>query len=248
MKNSGAILVRGQRMLIFFLENLDSYIDDLIVYAEDWDTHIRVLDELMNRLQQANLTARPTKCVFGAKSVEFLGHQVGFDRITVNDDNLEKIRMAQRPTIKKEVRSFLGLVNYYRAHIPLFAAISAPLSDHTWKGQPNKVQWGETQERAFLTLQERLLKKPILKLSDHQKPFILRTDASNCGLGASLMQEHNDKLYPVAYASKKQSSAECTYSTLERECQAIMLGMTKFQLYLAGKPFILQTDHKPFRI
>ena len=68
--------------------------------------------------------------------------------------------MAQRPTTKKEVRSFLGLVNYYRAHIPLFAAISAPLSDLTRKGQPNNVQWGEAQERAFLTLQERLLKRP----------------------------------------------------------------------------------------
>ena len=185
MKNSGATLVPGLRMLISNLENVDSYIDDLIVYTEDWDTHIRVLDELMNRLQQANLTARPTKCVFGAKSVEFLGHQVGFDWITVNNDNLEKIRMAQRPTTKKEVRSFLGLVNYYRAHIPLFAAISAPLSDLTRKGQPKKVQWSEAQERAFLTLQKRLLKKPILKLPDHQKPFILRTDASNCGLRAS---------------------------------------------------------------
>ena len=149
MKNLGATLVQGLRMLISDLENVDSYIDDLIVYTEDWDTHIRVLDELMNRLQQANLTARPTKCVFGAKSVEFLGHQVGFDWITVNDDNLEKIRMAQLPTTKKEVRSFLGLVNYYRAHIPLFAAISAPLSDLTRKGQPNKVQWGETQEELF---------------------------------------------------------------------------------------------------
>ena len=88
MKNTGAILVRGLRMLISDLENVGSYIDDLIVYAEDWDTHIRVLDELMNRLQQANLTAGPTKCVFGAKSVEFLGYQAGFDWITVNDDNL----------------------------------------------------------------------------------------------------------------------------------------------------------------
>ena len=219
MKNLGATLVRGLRMLI---SDVDSYIDDLIVYTEDWDTHIRVLDELMTRLQQANLTARPTKCVFRAKSVEFLGHQVSFDWITVNDDNLEKIRMAQRPTTKKEVRSFLGLVNYYRAHIPLFAAISAPLSDFTRKGQLNKVQWGKAQERAFLTLQKRLLKKPILKLPDHQKPFILRTDASNCGLVASLMQEHNDKLYPVAYASKKLSSAKCKYSTLERECLAIL--------------------------
>ena len=202
MKNSGATLIQGLRMLISNLENVDSYIDNLIVYTKDWDTHIRVLGELMNRLQQANLTARSTKCVFGAKSVEFLGNQVGFDWITVNNDNLEKIKMAQRPTTKKEVRSFLGLVNYYRAYIPLFAAISAPLSDLTQKGQSNKVQWGEAQERAFLTLQECLLKKPILKLPDHQKPFILRTDTSNCGLGALLMQEHNDKLHPVAYARK----------------------------------------------
>ena len=215
MKNSGATLVRGLRMLISDLENVDSYIDDLIVCTEDWNTHIRVLDELMNRLQQANLTARPAKCVFGAKSVEFLSHQVDFDWITVNNDNVEKIRMAQRPTTKKKFRSFLGLVNYYRDDIPLFAAIWAPLSDLTRKGQPSKVQWGEAQERAFLTLQE-LLKRPILKLPDHQKPFILRTDASNYGLGASLMQEHDDKLYPVAYASKKLFSVECKYSTLER--------------------------------
>ena len=107
MKNSGATLLRGLRMLISDLKNVDNYIDDLIVYTEDWDTHIRELDELMNRLHQAHLTASPTKCVFGAKSVEFLGHQVGFDWITVNDDNLEKIGMAQRPTTKKEVRSFL---------------------------------------------------------------------------------------------------------------------------------------------
>ena len=140
MKNSGATLVQGLRMLISNLENVDSYIDDLIVYTKDWDTHIRVLGELMNRLQQANLTAHLTKCVFGAKSVEFLGHQVGFDWITVNDDNLEKIKMAQQLTTKKDVRSFLGLVNYYRAYIPLFAAISAPLSNLTRKGQPNKVQ------------------------------------------------------------------------------------------------------------
>ena len=92
-------------------------------------------------------------------------------------------------------------MNYYHAHIPLFAAISAQLRDLTRKGQPNKVQWGEAQERAFLTLQERLLKKPILKLPDHQKPFILRTDASNCGLGALLMQEH--KTVPCGLCQQK---------------------------------------------
>ena len=124
--------------------------------------------------------------------------------------------MAQRPTTKKEVRSFLGLVNYYRAHIPLFAAISAPLSDLTRKGQPNKVQWGKAQKRVFLTLQECLLKKLHFESSRSSKAFILRMDTSNCGVGASLMQERSDKLYPMANASKHLSSAKCKYSTLER--------------------------------
>ena len=109
MKNLGATLVRGLRMLISDLENVDSYINDLIVYTEDWYTHIRVLDELINRLQQANLTARPTKCVFGATSVEFLGHQVGFDWFTVNDDNLEKLRWHSDQQQRKRLDHFWDL-------------------------------------------------------------------------------------------------------------------------------------------
>ena len=104
---------------------------------------------------------------------------------------------------------------------------------------------GQAQEKAFSSLQDCLLKRPILRLPDHSKPFILRTDASNFGLGAALMQQHEEKLYPVAYASKKLASAETRYSTLEKECLAIVWGVTRFRLYLAGKPFILQTDHQP---
>ena len=139
----------------------------------------------------------------------------------------------------------MGLANYYRAHIPTFAAVAAPLTDLTRKGQPNKIRWGQAQEKAFSSLQDCLLKRPILKLPDHSKPFILRTDASNCGVGAALMQQHDEKLYPVAYASKKLAPAETKYSTLEKECLGIEWGITKFRLYLAGKPFILQTDHQP---
>ena len=141
---------------------------------------------------------------------------------------LRKLGWHSNRQQRKRLDHFLGPVNYYCAHIPLFAATSAPLSDLTRKGQPNKVHWGKAQKRAFLTLQEHLLKKPILKLPDHQTPFILWTYASNCGFRGSLMQEHNDKLYPVAYASKKLSSAECMYSTLKREHLVTVWGMTKF--------------------
>ena len=199
----------------------------------------------MGRLQRVNLAARPTKCLFGTKSVDFLGHLVGGEWITVNDENLEKIRHARRPTTKKEVRSFLGLTNYYRDHIPSFAAISVPLSDLTKKGEPTRVQWGDPQEKAFVNLQKSLLRRPILRVPDYTKTFVLKTDASNRQLGAALMQQHEGKYHPVAYGSKKLTSAEQNYSTLEKECLAIVWGITKFRLHLVGKTFVLQTDHKP---
>ena len=216
MKNSGATLVRRMRRLLQDMDNVKSYIDDLIVYIEDWDTHLRVLDELLQRLRQAHLVVRPTKCVFGSRSVEFLGHFVGGDCISINEENLEKIRQAKRPTTKKGVRSFLGLANYYRDHIPSFAAIAAPLSDLTKKSFPERARWQDPQEKAFVTLRESLMRRPILRLPDHGNSFVLRTDASNNGLGAALMQKHEGKFYPIAYESKKLSSAERKYSTLRK--------------------------------
>ena len=89
------------------------------------------------------------------------------------------------------------------------------------------------------------MRRPILRLPDHNKTFILRTDAWNCGLGAVLMQEHEGRFFPIAYGSKKLTSAERKYSTIEKECLAIVWGVSKFRLYLAGKPFVLRTDHQP---
>ena len=99
-----------------------------------------MLDKLLEKLRQAGLVIRPTKCVFGSKSVEFLGHSIEENCISHNEENLEKIRSAKRPTTKKEVRSFLGLANYCRDHMPSFAAIVAPLGDLTKKGLPESVR------------------------------------------------------------------------------------------------------------
>ena len=241
MKNSGATLVRGMRKLLYGLDLVESYIDDFLGYTKEWDTHLLVLDELLRRLQQARLAVRPTNCLFGSKSVEFLGHLVGGDCITINGENLEKIRLAKRPTTKKEVRSFLGLANYYRDHIPSFAGIATRLSDPTRKGLPKRVRWDESLEKAFVTLRESLLRRPVLRLPDHAKPFVLRMEASNCGLGAALMQEHDEKYYPVAYGGKKLTSAERKYSTLEKECFCHRLGCVQISTILGGQT-IYSTD------
>ena len=223
------------REVLLGMSCVESYINDLIVFSSDCETHLRTLEELLKGLSEANLTARPSKCIFRASTVEFLGHDVGYDWITPNNDNLEKIARAKRPVTKKEVRSFCGLLGYYRDYIPSFAIIAAPLTDLTKKGQPNFVEWGKAQEKTFNTLRGALLKRPILRLPDHLLNFTLHTDASNSGIGAVFMQEYEGKLHPVAYASKKLMNVETKYSTPEKECLAIIWGVGKFFLISGRK-------------
>ena len=101
--------------------------------------------------------------------MKFLGHQVGGDVITWSRD---KVRKTPRPTNKKQVRSFLGLIGYFRDHIPAYAEVSAPVTDLLKKGKAEHIQWSEAHDRAYSLLQE-----PVLKLPDLSKPFVLRTDA-----------------------------------------------------------------------
>ena len=247
MVNSGATLVRGLRKIVEGMPGVGSYIDDIVIYSDSWEDHIKTLKELFGRLRKARITARPTKCLLGASRMEFLGHQVGGDVITPSRDNLEKVRNTPRPTTKKQVRSFLGLVGYYRDHIPAFAEISAPLTDLLKKGKAEHIQWSEAQERAYSLLKEYLLQEPVLKLPDLSKPFVLRTDASGVGVAAVLLQENDGKLYPVGYASKKLNLTEARYPIIEKECLAVVWGIKRFKLYLAGRRFTLQTDHKPLK-
>ena len=110
MVNTGATLVRGLKKVLQGLSGVGSYIDDIVIYSDSWEEHLRTLKELFGRLRRARITAQHTKCLLGANRMEFLGHQIGSDVITPSSDNLEKVRKTPRLTTKKQVRSFLGLV------------------------------------------------------------------------------------------------------------------------------------------
>ena len=140
MVNSGGTLVRGLKKILEGMPRVGSYIDDIIIYSDSGEDHLRTLKDLFGRLRKARITARPTKCLLGASRIKFLGHQVGDDVIIPSRDNLEKVRNTPRPTTKKQVRSFLGLVGYYRDHIPAFTEISAPLTDLLTKGKAEHIQ------------------------------------------------------------------------------------------------------------
>ena len=187
MVNSGATLVQGLKKVLEGLSGVGSYIDDRVIYSDSWEEHLRTLKELFGRLSRARITARPTKCLLGANRMEFLGHLIGGNVMTLSSDNREKVWKTPRLNTKKQVRSFLRLVGYNRDHIPAFADISAPPSDHLNKGKSEEVQWNEAQERAYSLLKEYLLQESALKLPVVKKPLILRTDASGVGVAAVLL-------------------------------------------------------------
>ena len=242
--NSGARFNRMMRKLKKDLD-IDNYVDDILCHHEWWKKHLETLRETFVRIRSAGLTVRPSKCFVGYPSIAFTGHVVGEGELHMEEEKLQKIREATPPQTKRQVRSFLGLAGYYRKFIPHYADVAAPLTDLTKKGQPTKVVWGDSQAKAFKTLRDLLTSAPILRLPDLSKQFILRTDASDVGVGAVLLQQYDDGIFPVAYASKKLLKREQNYSVVERECLAIVFGVKKFQKYIYGTSFIVQTDHAP---
>ena len=225
------------RKLLKGMSNIDNFVDDIIIFTSTWEHHMQVFEELLKRLRDANLTVKPSKCFIGFQNLECLGHLVGGTL-----DKILAIEKAERPVTKKQVRSFLGLVGFYRCFIPNFSHIVAPLTELTKKGESNKVHWDEPQQRAFDSLKKALTVQPILKMADLSKPFTLQVDE---GLGAVLLQDERGKKSPIAYASRKLKPSEKSYAVIEKECLALIWAVQKFHRYLYSTALTVETDHQP---
>ena len=140
MVNSGMTMTIAVRRLLEGIDNVVNYIDDLLVHTKTSEEHLQVLEKLFKPLKAANLVARPTKCELGATQVDFLRQRLERGTVGLQDSNVEKMKDAPIPTIKKEFRSFLDLVGYYQLFKTNFTAIAAPLSNLTRKSQPNKIR------------------------------------------------------------------------------------------------------------
>ena len=237
------------RNLVDGIDGVAFYVDDVIVHSRTWYQHVETLSELFARIREASLTVKPSKCWLGYSKVDFLGHRVGDGNILTygltQDDKVDNVMKADRPHTKTQVRSLLGLAGYYRKYIQNYASVVTPLVNLTKKGQPNQVIWTDETETAFDELKSTFCDRPILKLPDFERDFILRTDASDSGLGAILLQTYDGTDFPVAYASKTLSPARSSYATVEKEGLAIVCGLQKWHCYLYGRLFTIQTDHAP---
>ncbi len=164
--NAPATFTRIMRSLLHGLENVDNFIDDILIHTVTWEKHVQILRELLLRFRKAHLTAKPSKCVIGLENVEFLGHVVGRGKLAPQQDKVDKIQSAALPTTKKQLRSFLGLSGYYRRFIPNYSAIAAPLTDKTRNMEPSNIVWTQSAKQAFNTLKATLKNPPILHLPD----------------------------------------------------------------------------------
>lgn len=245
IKTASAIFTRLMRALLAGLNNIVHYIDDVLVATFTWEEHVNTLRQLFERIRSAGLTVKPQKCEMGTTSIIFLGHRLGGGKIEPVDSTIEKILNAPKPQTKKQVRSFLGLAGYYRDLIPHYAEKARPLVELTRKRESSRVLWTPEREKAFRDLKNALSSKPIVRAPNVQKEFFLRTDASDSGIGAVLMQEHEGVLHPISYASRQLLPRETRYSAIERECLALVWAIEKFHLFLYGTTFTIQTDHQP---
>ena len=218
------------------------YLDDILIQSLTWEEHLHHLRDVLTRLQKAGLTLKLKKCLFGAVDCEYLGRRGGVSPV---ESKVRAIKELCKPKTKQDIQTFLGMAGYYRRYIRDFATIAAPLTELTKKGNPDNIIWTPETESAFQTLKSTLSGSTIMKNPDPTKPFIVQTDASSVGVGAVLSQGPEDK--PIAYFSRKLLEREKRYSAVEKECLAVVLGVKAFAVYLLGKPFLLQTDHRALK-
>ncbi|KAJ9516510.1 hypothetical protein QJQ45_011138 [Haematococcus lacustris] len=233
-----------------FRQELDDhvivYLDDILIFSRTHEEHARHLDRVLSLLRQHKLYAKLSKCEFGRSQTEFLGHIITSTGIACDPSKLAAINSWPVPTTVHDVRSFLGLANYYRRFVNNFSSIAAPLTALTQADghdKQGKVTWTSTQQSAFDALKQALTSAPILIAPDPAQPYTLRCDASGIGIGAVLSQGTGPAERVVAYHSRKLLPAERNYPTHEQELLSLVEALKVWRHYLLGAHFTLLTDN-----
>lgn len=216
------------------------YMDDVVIFSKSLKEHLDHLRLIFSKFRHYNLKIQLDKSEFLCKDVAFLGHVITPEGIKPNPSKIEVIEKYPIPKTQKEIKSFLGLIGYYRRFISNFAKIVAPITKCLKKNSKVNHQ-DEEYIQSFELCKELLMNAPILAYPDFAKPFKLTTDASMVAIGSVLSQSGR----PIAYYSRTLNSAERNYSTIERELLAILDSTKHFRPYLFGNRFIIETDHNP---
>lgn len=250
LKNAPSAFQREMQSILsdFPWRKVIVYIDDVLILGESFEEHLLLVEKVMETLAAHGCKVNLKKCQWFCEEVEFLGHLVSSAGLSKPPGYIETLDKFQRPTTVRELREFLGFVNFQRKFVPHCSTIMKPLSILTGGRRSTKLVWTDEMVSAFEKLKEEMRKNVTLAFpdySDGSSPLELFTDASGRGVGACLMQQQSGALRPIAYASMAFTRAECNYNTLEKELAAIRWGVRTFRAFLFGIDFVVHTDHQP---
>lgn len=221
------------------------YLDDILISGITEDDHLKNLDTVLTRLEQAGMRLKIKKCAFMLPAVEYLGHSISAAGLQPTKEKVRAIADAPTPHDITQLRAFLGLLNYYGKFLQNLSSMLAPLYKLLEKNR--KWIWGKEQQQAFQEAKSKLTSSCLLVHFDQQKEVILSCDASPYGVGAVLSHLTDEGEKPIAYASRSLSVAERKYAHLDKEALAIIFGVKKFHDYLCGRKFQIKSDHKPLQ-
>jgi hypothetical protein len=232
------------------------YLDDILIYSDNEKDHLRHIETVLTVLREKKLYAKGSKCDFFRTTVGFLGFVVTQGKISTDPEKIRAVEKWPVPTNVREIRSFLGLCNFYRKFISHHSEIAKPLTDVLKSTEFEqkygnkftkmaKVSLGEKEIEAFNKLKRAMTEAPLLVIYDPDKQTEVWADASsdNCTIGAVLMQDHGSGLQPVAYISKVLNTAESHYPTFEQELLALKKALEEWRHYLLPIHFTARTDH-----
>ena len=244
---AGATYIKLMRRVLDGLSNVSVYFDNIYVYAQTLEEHLVALEKVLKRLRDLGLGTNPSKCNFCFYEIAYLGFSVGSNVIHPLSDKIEAIQKVTPPKTKKELWSFLGMINFYWKFIPHLSDSLVKFTNLLKKGTREPLTWTPDLKSTSHEVKTHLSKLPILQLPDLSKTFSIRTGASSEGLGGVLFQYWDGIPLPVSYARQKLLSREKNYSTVERELLGLKWAVSKFRYFLYGREFIVETDHKPLQ-
>ena len=257
LKNAGCQFQRMMEWSLRELPQVDPYLDDILIGSsgatpeELVANHLRDVLQVMARLHELSFVCSPEKSKFFQREVEFCGHILRDGLRSPSPGKLLPIQKWEVPTTVTALRSFLGLANYFSEYVEHYAETAAPLMaklklnrEEGKKGSKVTVVMGPVELEAFEALKRKLAQSLSLHQPLLDKPFVLRTDASDTAIGAQLMQEIGGKLRTVALYSRKLTGSQLNWAVKEKEMYAVIAALNKWSGIINFQPVLVQTDHR----
>ena len=247
LRNASSTFQRFMDSVFFDFNCVFVYIDDILVFSDDRDTHLKDLDSVLNQLNDYDLKISLSKCVFCVEELDFLGFNISKDGLKPSSKKLKELDEFPQPNDSKSLRRFLGMANFYRKLIPNFSEVIFPLTECI-RINPNSklLHFSEEEINSFSKIKTLLSSITPLSFPDpKQTTFQLVTDSSSYAVGAALHQMIDGEAVPIGFFSKKLSVAQRKYSTFDRELLAAYSAVLHFKHQIEGRNVLLLSDHKP---